>query len=192
MPQGRSKAANGQLTRWLGQVVAAERAQQGLTVAELARRADVSTGLVSQLERGLGNPSLETVANLARALGIPIGSFFAGASAEGNVVRSEERKKLVLGDGSLAYEMLVPDLSGRLSMLSIELPAHFTNEHAPFEHVGEEVVVVVQGVVDVYVGDSHAQLGEGDSIRINAAIPHWYVTGAEPVRVISAMTPPSF
>lgn len=192
MPEGGSKAAAGQLTRWLGQVIAAERAQRGLTVAELARRAGISAGLVSQLERGLGNPSLETVANLARALGVPIGSFFSGASAEGNVVRCQERKRLVLGDGSLAYEMLVPDLTGRLSMLSIELPPHFTNEHSPFEHVGEEVLVVLAGTVDVYVGGSHAQLLEGDSIRINAAFPHWYATGSEPVRVISAMTPPSF
>lgn len=192
MSEARSNAPTGKLTQWLGRVIAAGRAQQGLTVAELARLAGISTGLVSQLERGLGNPSIETVANLARALEVPIGSFFAGAAVEGNVVRRGERKRLLLGDGSLAYEMLVPDLSGRLSMLSIQLPPHFSNEHAPFQHVGEEVVVVLTGTVDIYVGSSHVQLLEGDSIRIDAAVPHWYSTGVEPVRVISAMTPPSF
>ena len=192
MPEGRSKSPTGKLTQWLGRVIATERAQQGLTVAELARRAKVSTGLVSQLERGLGNPSMETVANLARALKVPIGSFFAGAAVEGNVVRRDERKRLALGNGSLVYEMLVPDLSGRLSMLSIELPPHFTNEHAPFQHLGEEALVVLTGIVDIYVDGSHIQLREGDSIRIDAALPHWYTTGTEPVRVISAMTPPSF
>lgn len=192
MPGESSEAPAVNLTRWLGRVIAAERAQLGLTVAELARRAGISAGLVSQLERGVGNPSLETVASLSRALGVPMGRFFAGASVEGNVVRRLERKRLVLGDGSLTYEMLVPDLSGRLSMLSIELPPHFTNEHAPFEHVGEEVLVILEGSVDMYVGGSHTRLLEGDSIRINAAIPHWYATDSDPVRVISAMTPPSF
>ena len=192
VPAGRLAGGDGPLTRSLGQVLATERARCGFTVAELARRAQVSTGSISQLERGMGNPSLETVASLARALGVPIGSFFAGAPVEGNVVRAHARKKLVLGDGSVTYEMLVPDLSGRLSVLAIELPAHFTNQHSPFEHVGEEVVLVVNGVVQVHVGESHAQLGEGDSIRINAAIPHWYATGTKLARLISTMTPPSF
>lgn len=192
MPEAQSKTPTGELTRWAGRVIAAERTLQGLTVAELARRAGVSTGLVSQLERGLGNPSIVTVANLARALEVPIGSFFAGVAVEGNVVRRGERKRLLLGDGSLTYEMLVPDLSGRLSMLSIHLPPNFSNEHAPFQHVGEEAVLVMTGTVDICVGDKHIQLLEGDSIRIDATLPHWYATGSEPVHVISAMTPPSF
>lgn len=188
----RAKQPTGELTRWVGRVIGTERARLGLTVAELARRAGISSGLVSQLERGLGNPSMETIAGLARALEIPIGSFFAGATVEGSVVRRGERKRLVLGDGSLSYEMLVPDLSGRLSMLSIQLPPHYTNEHAPFQHAGEEVVVVMAGAVEIHLGDKRTALLDGDSIRFDATVAHWYATGDDPVRVISAMAPPSF
>lgn len=191
MTEPKARPSSGRLAEWMGRVIATERAHLGLTVSQLARKAGVSTGLVSQLERGQGNPSLETVASLARALDVPIGSFFGGVSAEGAVVRRASRKRLVLTEGSLVYEMLVPDLAGRLSMLSIQLPSEFSNEDSPFQHVGEEVVLVMSGTLEVHLPGQHFRLHEGDSIRIDSAAPHWYAT-AGPVHVITAMTPPSF
>ena len=44
----------------------------------------------------------------------------------------------MLSDRNLIYELLVPDLQGRLSMLHIELPAGFSNKDKPFAHPGEE------------------------------------------------------
>lgn len=107
-------------------------------------------------------------------------------------MRKAQRKRLVLSEGSLVYEMLVPDLSGRLSMLSIHLPSGFSNEASPFQHVGEEIVLVISGGLDVHLPGQHFLLLEGDSLRIDSAVPHWYATGKRPVDVISAMTPPSF
>jgi transcriptional regulator with XRE-family HTH domain len=177
----------------VGSIVSRERAHRGLTIGDLARQAGLSNGLLSQLERGIGNPSIETLANLARALGIPIGSFFEPASATpDDVVHPHTRSHLVLADKRMTYQLLVPDLKGALSMLYIELPANFSNADAPFCHHGEEVVLVLSGSVEIHIGDRTRLLRAGDSIRFSSAIDHWYQTFNERVVAITAQTPPSF
>jgi transcriptional regulator with XRE-family HTH domain len=177
----------------VGAIIAAERASRGMSIGELARRARISAGLLSQLERGIGNPSLDTVATIARALGIPIGSFFLGAADEADdVVHPHTRRRLVLAERKLTYQLLVPDLQGALSMLYIEMPKDFSNEHAPFSHNGEEVAFVLEGRLEIHVGSTTRLLEKGDSFRFASITDHWYRTFDEEVVVITAMTPPSF
>jgi transcriptional regulator with XRE-family HTH domain len=176
----------------VGQVIARERAIRGLTIAELAERAGMSAGLLSQLERGIGNPSIETAAKISGALRVPIGTFFVGARQTDGVVHPGTRKRLMLGNQNLVYELLVPDLQGALSMLHIQLPAGFTNANAPFTHAGEEVMLLLEGQVSVHLGTERLELEPQDSLRFASSIPHWYEVGDKPAVVISAMTPPSF
>jgi transcriptional regulator with XRE-family HTH domain len=174
-------------------ILVRERANRGMTIGELARRAGVSNGLLSQLERGMGNPSIETLSRLARTLAIPIGSFFESVSAiADDVVHPHTRRHLVLADGSMTYQLLVPDMQGALSMLYIELPPGFTNKDAPFNHNGEEIVFVLSGSIEIHIGDRTRLLEPGDSIRFSSAIDHWYRTFDERVVVVTAQSPPSF
>jgi len=177
----------------LGPKIARERAARGMSIEQVAERAGIATGLVSQLERGIGNPSLATLLGLASALEIPVGAFFEGAGGDGDmVVRKESRKRLVLSDRRMTYELLVPDLQGLVSMLHIELPAGFSNEDKPFAHAGEEAELILEGTVEAHIGSRVFLLNAGDSIRFSSAVPHWFRAFEEPVVVISAMTPPSF
>ncbi|WP_169948534.1 helix-turn-helix domain-containing protein [Microbispora sp. H11081] len=177
----------------LGTIIATERAGRGLSIDELARRAGISSGLLSQLERGIGNPSIETLGNIAGALGLSLGSFFLGANDDADgVVHPHTRARLVLADQNLTYQLLVPDLKGALSMLYIEVPAHFSNEHAPFSHTGEEVLFILQGRLEVHVGNLVRTLEKGDSMRFASITEHWYRSFDEDVISITAMTPPSF
>lgn len=177
----------------VGSILSRERKHRGMTIAELARKAGISSGLLSQLERGMGNPSIETLSHLARTLGIPIGTFFETVSAApGEVVHPHSRRRLVLEDSGMTYQLLVPDLQGALSMLYIELPPGFSNAEAPFSHNGEEVVFVQSGAIELHIGDRTMLLEAGDSIRFSSTIKHWYKTFDERVVVITAQTPPSF
>ena len=179
----------------VGERIARERALRKFSIEELAQRAEVSTGLLSQIERGIGNPSLSSLLGIAGALDLPLGSlFFGGVNGNGEsdmVVRPHARKRLVLSDHNLVYELLVPDLQGRLSMLHIELPAGFSNQDKPFSHPGEECELVLQGRLEAHVGERVFALGPGDSVRFNCAIPHWFKTFDQKVVIISSMTPPS-
>ena len=176
----------------VGATIARERAMRSLSIDELAQRASISAGLISQLERGIGNPSLSTLLSLANTLHIPVGAFFQGAGNDEVVVHPATRRRLVLNDRQLTYQLLVPDLQGSLSMLYIELPPRFSNEDQPFTHPGEEAAFVLEGRLHTFIGDRTFELNPGDSMRFNPRLPHWYRTGDESVVVITAMTPPSF
>jgi transcriptional regulator with XRE-family HTH domain len=65
-----------QTVRSLGDRIRDARLAKGLGVRELARNADCSASLVSQIERGRANPSVSTLYSLADALGISVASLF--------------------------------------------------------------------------------------------------------------------
>lgn len=190
--QSRTAESTSPLSGLVGATIALNRSTRGLTIEELARRSSISTGLLSQLERGIGNPSLSTLTRLAQALDIPIGAFFTGSDDEADiVVHPHTRKRLVLAEKNLTYELLVPDLQGALSMLHIEMPPEFTNEHDPFRHPGEECMLVLNGRIETHAEERTFILSAGDSIRFTSRIPHWYRTFEEGAVLITAMTPPS-
>lgn len=179
--------------RALGQAVREARRGQGMTVEALAAAAGVSSGLISQLERGQGNPAFLTLRRLAEALELPVAHFVQGPPSSGMVVRAGERKHLQLPDSGLTYELLTPSLRGKLEVLRTQIPAGWTNESKPFSHEGEECVHLLEGELEVVVGRSRYVLAEGDAITYDAALPHWYVNSSGgSALIIGAVTPPSF
>ncbi len=164
-----------------------------MTVEALAHAAGVSTGSISQLERGQGNPAFLTLRRLAEALGLPVVHFVQGPPSKGMVVRAAERKRLHLPDADLVYELLTPSLQGRLEVLRTQIPAGWSNQSKPFVHEGEECVHLLSGRLEVVVGTARFELEEGDSITYDASQPHWYHNGADAAALIlGAVTPPSF
>lgn len=164
------------------------------TIDEMSRRAGVSSGRISQIERGLANPSFETLWKLASALDVSIGSFFGGDEPESPlVVRKMERKRLVLAHDDLDYELLTPNLQGLLEVFVFHVPPGFDNGRRPISHRGEECIHVLEGTLVVAVGDTEFVLEEGDSVTYESTTPH-FVRNRSDMRVtaIAAITPPSF
>lgn len=169
------------------------RSEKRLTLDELAHRSGVSIGVLSQIERGLGNPSFRTLYKIAEALGVPIGYFFSGVDRSGTVVRKHERKNLQSPGRDLVYELLSPDLTGTLEMLWIEYGPGISTQETPFVHQGEECGLILQGRLEAHVGEDTFSLEAGDSIYINSAIPHWFFNpGPDTAVMVWAITPPSF
>jgi transcriptional regulator with XRE-family HTH domain len=179
----------------LGRLI--RRSREGrFTVQQLGQRADVSPGLISQIERGQGNPSFQTLYKLSVALGLRIGDMLDNAVApleDQLVVRKHERKRLQLGEHGLVWELLTPNLQGELEMLRTSVPSGFTNEENPFRHRGEECVLLLHGALEVSVAGRHFVLEEGDAITYDSGVPHWWrnSSGEEAV-IVGAVTPPSF
>lgn len=109
------------------------------------------------------------------------------------VVRADDRARLQIGSEGLVYELLTPNLKGRLEVLETTVPPGFSNKESPFGHNGEECVVVISGQLRVGVGEEENYLGEGDAITYDSALPHWWVNESdEDARLIGVVTPPSF
>jgi transcriptional regulator with XRE-family HTH domain len=164
------------------------------SINELSRRAGVSSGRISEIERGTANPSFETLWRLATALEVPVGAFFGGPEPEvAMVVRRDERKRLILPHDELEYELLTPNLRGALEVFLFRVPPDFDNSRRPITHKGEECIHVVGGTLVVHVGDSEFELSEGDTITYDASTPHYVANrSGAPVQALAIVTPPSF
>ncbi len=151
-----------------GSKLNALRSAADVTIEALAEKAGVSVGLLSQLERGKGNPGFNTLAKLAYALNVPIGTFFAGPAPRDPVVRRNKRKKLMQAvswknaKNAPVYELLTPDLQRKLEVIWVELPAGQSNEEQPFIHDTEECGVLLSGTLEVHLGEETYVLQEGD------------------------------
>lgn len=185
------------LVATVGIQIKALRKQAGYTLDDLSRGSGVSTGLISQIERGKGNPSFATLVQIAHGLDIPIGRLFHLTEQISPVVRRAERRALDFhgtdGPDDASYELLTPTLNGALEVLWVETqPGHDTSS-TPFRHNGEEFGIVLSGVKDVYLDGVRHRLEAGDSITYSSSTPHWYANpGDEPSTSVWVITPPSW
>jgi len=180
---------------WVGRLgkLLRERREGRFTVEELAARAGVSSGLISQIERGIGNPSLATLTRLSQALEMPIAAMFDGHQfrEDDMLVRRDERRRMEVPSDGIVHEMLVPNANRRLGLIQTLIPAGYSGDELPCSHPGEEIVLVLSGSIHATVGGQRFTLQEGDTLCFDAALPHsWSNPADEPATLLLASTPP--
>jgi len=182
----------------IGAQIRSLRQSSGMTLEELSTRSGVSSGSLSQLERGIGNPAFNSLARIAHALGTPIAELVHPGPRRSPVVRREDRRVLDLHGNSgstleAVHELLTPSLDQRLEVIQITAPPGYSTEETPFSHAGEEFGIILSGRHEVHVEGQTYVLDEGDSISYASTTPHWYRNpGPDTVTAVWVMTPPTF
>jgi transcriptional regulator with XRE-family HTH domain len=169
------------------------RITRGMTLSALAEQAGVAKSTVSLIERGQGNPSIDTVWALAAALGVPFTSLFNDELPpdDVSVVREDDGSVIAVepagveGDGLVARHMLTRTGGALIEIYTIVLSegaVRHANAHVSglFEHV-----TVAGGTVEISSGDFVEVLHEGDLISFRADRPHSYRALGGPVRLVS-------
>jgi transcriptional regulator with XRE-family HTH domain len=186
----------------LGARIRAERERAELSVRGLARRIGVSPSLLSQIERGLAQPSVGTLWALVRELGLSLDSLFAGereaeAAAGGTAVdpgagdgpaevqRAADRSSIELASG-VRWERLTAGADPDVDFAHVTYQPGADSGAVPLaSHPGREYGYVLEGRLRIQVGDEEVELGPGDAIRFGSRIPHrLWVAGTEPVRTV--------
>jgi transcriptional regulator with XRE-family HTH domain len=171
----------------LGRRVAAYRTTRGLKVSELARAAGVSSSLISQIERRQSQPSVSTLFALAEALDVPVDAFFeeghpgrpADAPQNGQyVVRRGERSTIDI-EGGVRWERLTPLPLDSIDFLEIVYAPGTESHPQLYRHPGTEMVLVLEGRLDIHIGFGRNELSAGDSIQFPSSLPHRYVNPTE-------------
>lgn len=168
-----------------------------MTIKELSLATSLSVGHLSEIERGIASPSIKALHDIAKALGVTIGWFLH--SSEGNdpaerdyIVRATSRRTLKFGTG-ITDELLSPNLRGQLELLMSRLPPHSAGEEAAYTHQGEEAGVVLNGTLELWIGEKCFTLNEGDSFCFPSTMPHRYRNPGEiETVVIWVITPPTY
>lgn len=148
----------------LGDRLRQRRRDLKLTLQEVADRAGLSVGFISQIERGITTPSLSSLANVSRVLGQHISTFLPLPPDPSPITRSDQRAPYSVGSSTMVYERISTNFPGsQLTTVVIHNPPGFCSE--PMSHDGEEIFYVLSGSVTVDVeGDVHV-LHPGDSIH---------------------------
>ena len=172
----------------LGAKLAAARAERGWSLAELARRAGVSTASVHKIEKSGMTPTIATLMKVAAALGTSV-SFFIDEDVEvpaAIVVRGGERARLYTSKTGIALDN-VSGRYGRYRLAGAEAVVEPRANSGPdaMRHPGEELIYVLEGALCVTVDGKPIDLGAGDSIHFRTDRPHtWENPSERPARVL--------
>ncbi|MCF6320171.1 MAG: XRE family transcriptional regulator [Rhizobiaceae bacterium] len=179
----------------LGNDIRALRKSRGLTLIEFGEQLGRSVGFISQLERGISEPSISDLRKIAALFGVPISLFFGqneGDPAEhGFIVRAGSRRKLG-GEGSaLVEELLSPDLGGSFEIIRSEF-APGAERTRLLTRDTQEAGYIVSGNLDLEIDGKWFELGPGDSFRFNAVPMRWRNKGSTKAVAIWVISPPVY
>ena len=139
------------------------RVLKGLTQEELADRAELSKGFISQLERNLTSPSIATLMDILQCLGTSIGDFFNEAPDEQIVFSRQDYFEKI--DTELANEIkwIIPNAQkNKMEPILLTLqPGGSTYPDNP--HEGEEFGYVLQGSISIHLGSKMYKAKKGES-----------------------------
>ncbi|MEP4377712.1 MAG: cupin domain-containing protein [Alphaproteobacteria bacterium] len=182
----------------LGTKLRHARMVRGLLLKDVATKAGCSESLLSKIENGHANPSVQMLHRIANVLGANFNALFASDDLDSGIVaRAGERPEidtdqLRKGRG-IAFERLIPYAPGHLLQGNIHVIAPGGESEGLIDHVGEEVGYVLEGELELFVGDKEFRLSVGDSFHFNSDTPHRYRNpGKVTTRVIWVNSPPTF
>ena len=149
------------------------RIQKNLTLEELGERTDLTKGYLSQLERELSSPSMETFFNLLEVLGVTPEEFFSQETNDQKVVYKEADHTIYF-DEENGYELkwLIPD-SNENEMEPVVITFEKKGEYKTFEpSLSETFIYVIDGSVSLILGETTYSAKKGEAMYYQAAEPH--------------------
>ncbi|KLV22679.1 XRE family transcriptional regulator [Niallia circulans] len=166
----------------IGKKIKNLRLKKGLTQEELGERTDLSKGYISQLERDLSSPSIETFFDILEVLGCSPKEFFDDEERKQKVVYTEEDITDFL-DEEKGYRIqwLVPE-SNEKEMEPIRLFFSKNGEFKKFEpSLSETFAYVVEGEILLKLGRQEYRAKKGESIYYHATEEHQLINLADDV-----------
>jgi transcriptional regulator with XRE-family HTH domain len=166
---------------------------RGLSLADVAEGTGVSASFLSMVEKGQSDITVSRLMRLVRWFGVSIADLVHEPDpAPVHVVRSGERRSLRLVDEGIAIEMLTSE-GGHQMLPVVNVYSQGGAMAEPARHEGEEFVLVVDGKIELTVGDGDPiVLGPGDSAHYRSDLPHSFRNvGRGEARFVGVTTPPN-
>jgi len=176
----------------VGTDIRALRKSRSMTVVALAELLGRSAGFISQIERGISQPSINDLRKIAEAFSVPISFFFNDRTNENrHVVRADERRVLGTPEEGLTEQLLSPDLGGSFEIIRSEFaPGSELSE--PLKRDTEEAGYVISGKLDLEIDGTWYELNEGDSFRFAGEPYRWRNTSEHSANLVWVIAPPVY
>jgi transcriptional regulator with XRE-family HTH domain len=153
------------------------RKKHNMTLKELSAETGFSTGFLSQLERGISTIAIDALAKLLKVFNVDLDVFFQKdtPAAGRHIMRSYEQRHVKISpriiETVLSRKVEEFNFLPRLYHL---LPAESSPSPAPeaYEHEGEELIYVLEGVLTLYLDGKAHRLYPGDCAQMHSKEPH--------------------
>jgi len=162
-----------------------------LSLSALARLTSTSKATLSAIENGRANPTVDTLALLAGALGVSIVDLMEEPqAAEMRIVRAS-RADDQSGEGVSQRRLdTILELHGSLEIFELSLAPHHTHEMSPRAVGSRQWMLILQGRMIAGPRERISELSSGDYASFPVDAPHVYETGGTSARaLLSAYTP---
>ena len=167
------------------------RVLKGLTQEELADRAELSKGFISQLERDLTSPSIATLLDILQCLGTSVGEFFNESPEEQIVFGKSDYFEKHDAELKNVIKWIIPNAQKNM-MEPILLTLKAGGETYPDNpHEGEEFGYVLQGNISIHIGNKTYKAKKGESFYFVSDKKH-YLSSKAGATLIWVSSPPSF
>lgn len=184
----------------VGKALRQLRKAQGLTIKQVAEGCGCSISYISQIELDKVLPSIVSLKRIAKVLGVEVGDLFSPPPHLSNVVvKPDERISLTMPGWKAKIDLLVRNgENNRMQAFLIDLepggnPGRYTHGGSKFTHPGEEFGFVLEGELELILGDTKYHLSKGDSFYFSSRTTHCTFNATnERTRLIRVVSPPNF
>ncbi len=169
------------------------REAKGISLSELSNMTGFDVDLLSDIENKEVQPQLGTVMKLSKALDSAFSRLISGVGKNiYSITRKNERKSVARSTTSkgkkklYSYQSLAPEVKGRhMEALMVKLEENPDQETSV--HDGEEFIYVIDGTVDVMIGEDRFELGPGDSVYYLSTTPHMIAAKKESASILAVL-----
>ncbi len=161
----------------IGSRLQALRKQQSLSLDDLAATSKVSRSMLSQVERGLANPTFATLWALTQALGIDISQLIGDAAdardQQIEVVEAHNIPRIQSADGHCTLRILSPpETTGEAEWYWLEIEPGASLTSQPHTAGCREHLSIIDGEAMVISAEVQQKAGAGATLRYRADVPH--------------------
>jgi len=177
----------------IGEGIKQLRLKNNLTQEELADRAELSKGFISQIERDLTSPSIATLVDILQCLGTDLKEFFS--DSEDKQVVFSKKDYFIKEDQILknSVQWVIPNAQKNAMEPILLTLAPEGKSLLDQAHEGEEFGYVIKGTVRINKGKVSYRAKKGESFYFTADKPHFIENiGTSDAVLIWVSTPPTF
>lgn len=184
----------------VGRKIKQIRENEDMSVEKLAQISDTSVEMIENIENGALVPSLTPLLQIARALGVRLGTFLDDNPQNTPVVvKSGKSEKVIRFSGNcdksdkstLDFHSLASNKADRnMEAFIIDVYPPKEDEIKPSSHEGEEFIYVLKGDIEIFYGKEKYALCTGDSIYYDSVIPHHLHALNEDAQILAVVYTP--
>lgn len=171
----RSKQMDWDLGRIIAMNLKQLRTERSLTLGQLAKESGVSKAILSDMEKGESNPTINTIIKVSKGLNVPYSRLMEGVEPESTLVRQQET--VMQANENHHYRIFcyfTTSPKRNFELFREELDPNSSNVSIAHPPKSQEYLYVLEGELTLETETASYTLHPGDSLGFASSVPHTY------------------